>query len=204
MLNSKSLKPRKMRWMYEDEKKSIFGNVVYFFKRHLIWPISDNYRRTKERMKRSYSYARFGWLNFDFDMSYVYELLGFKLKRLYNSLGKGLSIQEPEDMKALKELIKIVDRLREGNYDELYLDQHDKKWGKIQTRTTPNYDDNGKITTYTWHSWRKKCSENAPNKVKKQEREERAVCYDRGEEDRKKDIDRMAEILKVHAPKFWD
>lgn len=205
MLNSKSLKSRKMRWMYEDEKKGLFGNVIYFFQKYLIWPVSDRYRRTKERSKRAFEYARFGWLNFDFDMAYVYELLEFKLKRLYKCLENGYSRQDLEDMEALKELIKIVGRLRNSNeYDDPYLEEHDKKWGKIQSKTTPNYDDKGKITTYSWHSWRKKCPENASEKVKKQQRKENRECYKKGEEDRKKDVDRMAFLLKEYSLKWWD
>ena len=207
MRGSKSLKPKKYRWLYEyDEEKGLINidNISYLFKEYVWWPVSSFYRRIKERMKRSYDYARFGWLNYDFDMSCAWDLLEFKLKRLHSCLESGCAVQEPEDMAALKELIKIVRRLGRDCYDDKYLRQHDRKWGRIESRTTPNYNDKGNIVTYTWHSWRKNCPENAPEEVKKQERNEFRTCYEKGEEDRIKDIKRMGEILVKHGQKFWD
>ena len=115
MLNPKTLKPKKFRWMYADETKSLLGNVVYGIKKYLIWPVTDNFRILKERTKRSYDYACFGWLNYDFDMACAWDLFEFKLRRLYKCLENGHAIQEPEDMKALRELIKIVRRLGNSN-----------------------------------------------------------------------------------------
>ena len=107
--------------MYADETKSLLGNIVYGIKKYLIWPVTDNFRILKERTKRSYDYARFGWLNYDFDMACAWDLFEFKLRRLYKCLENGHAIQEPEDMKALRELIKIVRRLGYEQYDRIYL-----------------------------------------------------------------------------------
>ena len=169
MLNPKTLKPKKFRWMYADETKSLLGNIVYGIKKYLIWPVTDNFRILKERTKRSLAYARFGWLNYDFDMACAWDLFEFKLRRLYKCLENGHAIQEPEDMKALGELIKIVRRLGRGRYEDIYYRQLDKKWGKIESKTTPNYDNKGKITTYTYHSWRKNCPEDASEELKARE-----------------------------------
>lgn len=204
MINSKSLKPKKFRWMYEDESKSFFQNLAYLFKKYLVWPIADNYRITKERLGRSYAHARFGWLNYDFDMACVWHLFEFKLKRLRECLKNGHAIQQPEDMAALRELIKIVRRLGMERYENKYYRIHDKKWGKIESRTTPNYDDKGEVTSYSWRSWRKNCPENAPKKLKDKERKDMKRVYENAEKDRIKDIERMAEILVEHGQHFWD
>jgi hypothetical protein len=204
MFNSKALKPQKFRWQYEDEKKNLMQNLAFHFKKLFIWPITDTYRRTKERVLRSYDYACFGWFNYDFDMACAWHLLEFKLKRLRHCLRNGHAVQEEEDMKALSELIKIVERLGKGDYEGKYLDQHDKVWGKIQSRTTPNYDDKGKVVTHTWHSWRKKCPENAPKKLKDKERKEFRACYEKAEQDRTKDALRMADLIILHGRNFWD
>jgi len=203
-LNSKTLKPKKFRWQWEDETKSFWGNVWYQIQKYLYWPVTDNYRIYSERLKRSWAYARFGWLNYDFDMSCAYGLFEFKLKRLHKSLGKGCSIQEPQDMDALKELIKVVRRLRIGNHDRKYHRRHNNKWGRLLTRSTPNHDENGKVKTYTWHAWREKCPENAPKKLQNKEMKEFRACYEMGEKDRVKDLERMAELLVKHANSWWD
>lgn len=203
MRESKTLKPKKFRWQIENEAQTFFKNLIYQFQRFCIWPITDNYRITKERLIRSLQYARFGWFNYDFDMAYVYYLFEFKLKRLLKCLENGHAIQKPEDMKALRELIKIVRRLGMGRYDHKYHILHDKKWGKIESKTTPNYNDEGKVTTYTWHSWRSG-TKDVNEKVKKQERKEYRALYQNAEKDRVKDIERMAELIKTNSLSWWD
>lgn len=205
MFNSKALKPRKYRWQYEDEDKTFFQNLAYLFKKYLIWPVKDKYRRTKERSKRAFDYAVFGWHNHDWDIAYVYHLLEFKLKRLQKCLDGGFAIQETEDMAALADLIEIVARLGKSDYETKYMDEHDLKWGQIESRTEPyKYDKNGEVLTYSWISWRKNCPEDASQEVKDLERKENKACYDAGEADRIRDIERIAEILRVNGPRFWD
>lgn len=203
-MNSKALKPKKFRWMYEDEEKNLLQNLVYLVRKYLIWPVKDNYRIIKERSKRCFQYAKFGLYSYDWDMAYVYEILNFKLKRLYRALENGTAVQQPEDMAALKELIKITFRLHSGNYDRKYHREHSKKWGEIESETIPcKYDKNGKASLYEWKTWRPG-TKNASEEVKEQERKEFMACYEKAEEDRCKDIDRMAELLKKYATSWWD
>lgn len=205
MFNSKELKPKKFRWMYEDEDKNLFQNLIYRFKEFFVWPIMDNYRRTKERMGRSYAYARFGWLNYDFDMACAWYLFEFKLKRLRKCLNNGHSVQEPEDMKALSELIKIVKRLgNDSIYERKYLREHDKKWGKIESRTEPWINAKGKEMGSTWISWRTNCPESASEELKKEEMNEFRCCFEDAEKDRIRDLDRMKDILVKHGQRWWD
>lgn len=216
-LNSKAIKDFPKRLMMSscgcpDEcnpECGFFARAVHAIGRFVMfkiyYPVESFYRRTKERLSRSLAYARFGWLNYDFDMAYVWHLFEFKLKRLRKCLQNGHSIQEPEDMKALDELIKIVRRLGMGRYDSKYYRRHDKRWGKIESRTEPAYyDKNGKVLTYKWISWRTKCPENAPEKLKKQERKDMKKVWENAEKDRKKDIMRMGELLVKHGLRFWD
>jgi len=217
MMNSKALKePRKLLMMSScgcpDECDPECGYVGRFFHAigrfimfRLYYPVESFFRRTKERLGRSYDYARFGWLNYDFDMARVWDLFEFKLKRLYKCLENGHAIQEPEDMKALREFIKTVRRLGRGCYEDKYYKLHDKRWGKLKSRTEPaSYDKNGKVLTYKWISWRKNCPENAPEKLKKQEIKDRRKIWENAEKDRVRDINRMAELIIKHGFKWWD
>jgi len=203
MIVSKALKAKRFRWIQEKEANNFFLRITYLAKEYLIWPVMDSFRIFKERAKRSYAYAQFGWSNYDFDFVYVYDTVHFKLIRLRNSLEHGSSVQKEEDTQALNELIEIVARLREGDYESKYLDEHDKRWGEIESKTTPNYDDKGKIKTHTWHSWRAG-TKDASEEVKQKERQERLACYNKAEGDRISDIDRVADILKKNSKNFWD
>jgi hypothetical protein len=202
MINSKALKGDWDR--YDDpEKFPLLKKIKHHAKMWLVYPITDNYRRYKERVKRSLAYAWFGWHNYDFDLSYAYRLFDFKLKRLYKCLENGHAIQEDEDMKALKELTKIVRRLGRRDYDNKYHRAHDRVWGKIESETIPNLDEKGEIINYSWNSWRSG-TKSANKKTKDKERRQFRKCWENGEKDRIKDINRMAELLKLHGLKWWD
>lgn len=207
MLNSKALKPYKSRWSieadYENGDMSLSEKAVYLFKKYLVWPITDNYRFCKRRIKKCYDYAKFGYHSYDWDFHYVFQEMEFKLKRLRVALVNGHAIQEEEHMEALDQMIKAVRRLGRKTYENKYLYHHDEKWGKIESMTTPNHDEDGKVRTHTWHSWRKN-TKNASDEVKEQEKKEFLECYQKGEVDRLKDIDLFADLLKKHSIYLWD
>jgi hypothetical protein len=56
--------------------------------------------------------------------------------------------------------------------------------------------------TYSWISWRKNCPENAPEKLKKQERADMKKVWENAEKDRVRDLERMAELLVKHGLKL--
>jgi hypothetical protein len=177
--------------------------VARFYMFNVYYPIHDFFTRITERVGRSLSWAKFAYLNYDFDSVYLYTVMSFKLKRLYLGLKSGTAVQEKEDMEALKELIKVCDRLSDQSYEDKHLSQHDKKWGRMpRFGSTPNKDVNGKITSYTMVFKDRPKVKN--KRQKEQERKEFRECFEKGEVDRIKDIDRMAEILKKHATHWWD
>lgn len=212
MLNSKALKEPKERFLKLNcgcpkglkHNHGFFINICHkilsFVMHKVYYPTENFYKWNKKRIKRSYDYARFGWDNYDWNFAYVYALLEFKLKRLHKTLEKGHSIQEEKDMKALKDLTKVVRRLRKNGYDNWYYRSHDRKWGKLESRFEPIPGE----TSSRWISWRVNRPENASDEVKQQERDELKLIWENAEKDRRKDIDRLAYILKEHADKFWD
>lgn len=179
----------------------LFISIVDFLKMNIYYPLHNFYSRYKERIGRSLAFAKIAWLNYDFESAYIYNLMAFKMRRIYRTLKKGFAIQHPEDMKALKEAIDICDRLFEGNYDDKYHKVHDKKWGKIRTKDVPVYDDEGKLKYHQWKTSRKNV------KTKKQlevERKEFLDCWKYGEKDRVKDLNRLNQIFKKYQPSWWD
>ena len=170
---------------------------------NVYYRTTDTYAKYKERISRSLAYAKFGWLNYDFDFGFTYNLMEFKLKRLLKCLENGHAVQEEEDLNALKEMIKVVRRLHRERYDEKYLRLHDKKWGKTETLSIPKVGEDGKIRHYEYKSW-KNSTKNASEEVKAQERREFRECWEKAEVDRCNDVDRLAELIKKHGPRLWD
>jgi hypothetical protein len=204
MLNSKPLKDDNLKCCEDPEDYSIWDKIKYYFKVKVLYPPQDFYRWNKQRISRSLAYAKFGWDNWDWDFASVYSLLNFKLKRLYACLENGHAIQEEADMKALKEAIKVTHRLSRSDYDRKYHRAHGRKWGKLESKTVPTeYDKKGEPKMYEWISWRAG-TKDASEEIKAQERNEFKACFEKGEADHQKDIDRLAYLLKNHASSWWD
>lgn len=207
MNNSKAIKglPRKVALDYQEKPETFLAKIgqviATAFKRYIYYPVDAFISRTHERASRSLAFAKHGWMHYDFESAYLYDIMAFKMKRIYECLENGHAVQEDEDMKALKEAIAICERLFKGNYDDKYYKAHDKKWGKMISKHIPEYDENGKIKYYRWESSRPKAK--TPKQKEKEVADLRQIWVNE-EIDRKADIDRLAEILKNHEPKWWD
>lgn len=195
---SKALKwSSRRRPKNETKFQKIKREVIFFLQMNLYYPVVSPIRRFFERTSRSASYARFGYLHYDFDGAYLYDIMSFKLKRLLDCLLHGHAIQEKESMDALREAIKICDRLHEGEYDRKYYREHEKKWGRLKTWFTPIEGS----TSSTWNSTRKGIKTKADEK---EERNDHRKIWKMEDQDRCADIDRLAEILKKYERSWWD
>ena len=198
-------KPVKSSYLSDKEPTTRIGKILkkldYLFKIHVYYPVIQPFRTFSERFKRSLAYAKFGWMHFDFDHAYIWDLMAFKLRRIRSVLVDGHLHQDQEDVKALSEAIQICDRLHEQKYEDKYYREHDKKWGKLRHRDIPERDENGKIKHYRWDMYRTKVK--TPSQ-KKKERIEFLKCSELAELDRRADLDRLNVILKEHEQKWWD
>jgi len=165
------------------------------------WDIQSLIHRYQERIGRSYAYAKFGWLNHDFDSAFAYQLLHFKFLRILDCLLHGHAVQQKPVMDALREAIKITKRLGYNEYDEKYFRIHRKKWGELKHKFIPIIDADGKHRSSTWKTWRTKCKTPAQ---KKQETKELLAIEPKADLDRRADIDRLAELLKTYERHWWD
>lgn len=195
MFHSKALKD----WENKERPK-----IVELFLSYLVYPITDRYDRYKERISRTLAYARLAWLHYDFDAAYLWDVMAFKLKRIEKCLLNGHAIQEDEDMAALREAIEICERLFKDEHDDKYHQEHDKKWGELPPwDTEPSEIDSSGRLLGGRIVFRDRPKVTNPE-LKEQERQEFRECFEKGEQDRQKDVDRLGHILKVYSPKWWD
>jgi hypothetical protein len=135
--------------------------------------------------------------DFDFDGHSLFAIIEYKLKRVQRCLEKGVAWQEPKDMKALKIAIKLAGRLKEDNYDMVTYDRHEKKWGPMQTWTTPCQDSD----FYTWHSSRPRA---VFREQKEEERKDRWAGLLAAEAKCKREEKWLYDILHKYLRKLWD
>lgn len=146
--------------------------------------------------KRMWDYAMFGKDNYDWDSVHLFELMAFKLRRIYKRMYNGHVWQEPEDMEALKESIEICDRLRKCEYDDKYFEEHTAKWGELKHTFVPV---DKKCSE--WKTWRD--SVTTPEQ-KEQEHKEFMECGEKGDRDRDADFDRLHFLLKTYSGSWWE
>lgn len=85
-----------------------------------------------ESLSRAWSYAKFGWSCFDYDYTFLYSHILFKLERMRTSIiSSGIVDLEEIEMKkamdALNESIEICKRIVDGDYEKEDLLEFEKK-----------------------------------------------------------------------------
>lgn len=147
MFQSKALKedseykePSKLYlWWIETTVSEYYYRFVHKF-------ITDPIYQVKRLVQWYWNVFRF---DYDFDGHCLYAIIEYKLKRVDHSLYSGNSVHEDKDLKALKLAIKLAGRLKDDNYDMVAWERLQKKWGKLQSWTTPCED---KKDMLQWHS----------------------------------------------------
>lgn len=162
----------------------------------IVHPVEIFFRVQYERASRSIAFAIFVWDQVDFDSYSIFALMAFKLKRVKKCMDEGYGVYPKETMAAMREAIKICNRLYVNEHDEPYRKLHDKKWGR------PNIDrllsKDGHIS---WNSTRKYVKTKAD---KRREYKDSIKCGENGWKDRLADIDRLNELLKTYQSQWWD
>lgn len=161
----------------------IWRNVSWVFMMNIYYPIDSFIGRYHERICRSLAFAKHGWLHYDFESAYLYDIMAFKMERIYKVLESGYGVQKSENMEALKEAIAICERLFAGEYEDKYIEDHYKEYP-----VTEIGDPEPKRTKAQGERYRKSLMKAMTD----------------GEADRAADIDRLATILKKHESTWWD
>ena len=162
-----------------------------------------------ERIRRSWDYAKHGWLSYDFDAYYIHETVLFNLKRLNNCfINHGHHSEDCENykpkMKSIKLAIKYLSRYCEpyNPYYDSSMDAHNKKWGELEDSTTPScVDPDGYVRTYSWNTWRKNAN---TEEEKKQERLEFSKAYEADAQRQERDLSLAYEIIAKYHRYWWD
>jgi hypothetical protein len=200
MLNSKALKPGNR---FEKPDKPI-GRVRLMFRRIRDWwwetPVFEAYKKVKRfyyRLKKWIEWRPILWENYDFDAHTIYQLLRYKLERIYRCLENGHAIQEERDMKALRLAIKLAKRLEAGNYEDSFYDRHDKKWGELKTWFEP-------IPGSTNSYWRSSRPNAVTEQEKEQERKETRELYEAAQSKEAREKRWLFAIISKYDKVWWD
>lgn len=147
-------------------------------------------------MKRSYEFAKIGWNNYDFDHSYLYELMLFKLQRIEAALKNGYAEHDKSTLQSIRISIKLLKRITANSYF-YFTDLHSKKWGPL----TYNFSEIENINSSELIFTRK----NALTEEQKQlEKNEFLKAYQKDAQQEMRDIRLLFDIMKKYSKTWWD
>jgi len=180
------------------------------FEIYLWWiqsPISDKihdlvwtfYSKPVQMIKKIYGwYTNVFKTDYDFDCHCLFAIIEYKLKRVEKCLLNGNSVQEGEDLKALKLAIKLAGRLKDDKYEEKFYVRHDRKWGELKTWFEPVNDGSG--NSY----WRSSRPNAVTNEQKEEEKSDRRTMYGASENQTKREERWLYAILHKYLRNWWD
>lgn len=139
------------------------------------------------------------WNNWDWDYSFLYEILRYKMDRMSKYLTeKDRAVNTWQYAAQLKACVDIIDRLQEGSHSYTKKEQkeHEEKWGESIYELEDQGDGMHLLDIYT-----KKAREEG---LEEQEREEQIAIYELGRARRSKDMDVLFRIMRKRIEYWWD
>lgn len=205
------MKNKKIKYFLTRNYKTLKLNIECWFNYNIFTKFYRYITYTFwERLARSIAFFKLGWLNYDFDSHYIHELILFKLKRLYHCFVKyghhstDCPNYKPK-MKSLSLVIKLLERYCSDNSYDYYskpIDRHDKKWGKLNSKSIPyQQDEDGYIRSYSYITYRDNV---LTSEDKEQEKKEFLEAYHRTEERQERDVRLALSIIAKYHRHWWD
>jgi hypothetical protein len=151
------------------------------------------------KLSRAFSYFKIGFNSVDYDYSDLYKLIKFKLDRYLDFfINRGWHDTECPmyriKIKSLKLSIKLLNKIINFDYDR-YSSKHDEKWGKSEIDTIP----------YGEFFQLKFSRKNAISQEDQdQERIENNIAYDKDDQERQRDLDKLFNIIRKYHICWWD
>lgn len=150
-----------------------------------------------KRLKRSFDYAVFGWSNPDWDFTYLYEMMSFKMRRVLHDMETTLELTARNHVKALKLAIRISDRLAADDYDHRLYHLHEAKWGELQMQLSSVADQQGLFQVVS-RGTRVENEEQAA-----QERADYHAMIQAGMKTRERDKDILFDLIVTYDRLWW-
>lgn len=148
------------------------------------------------RAIRTIQYFPIIWKNEDWDYTYIYDLMAYKLKRIEKYLKNDtICVGSQRQSRQVKICRILLERLLEDNYCEQEWKKHEEKWGELKNKNGKKYKSSVEVIFY-----RDKCR---TEEDKNLERKESDYLWNKEEEMRKGDLEMFWRIFKKYHRHWW-
>ena len=148
-------------------------------------------RDTKQGIKNLAKWFSIIWQDRDWDQSYLYEIIKFKLEQMESYHREhGITLNAYKYADQMRVCVNLLDRLIKDDYAENAFKHHDKKWGDGRLTFNPKFSvEREKAIT---------------DKEKAQERKEWNRLYEHSDNLHKQDLDMLFTNMRKHIEGWWD
>jgi len=150
-------------------------------------------RRFWKNLCRSVAYARFGWSNHDWDHTYFYAFLRFKLERMQKAFENDWTVSK-ERTKSVRVAAKLAKRL-ETDYYCRASNAHDKKWGELEMDLGPPNEHKMRQAIFS--------RKNVTKRTEKRERLEFMAATYADQHAMERDIRWLTGIINKYVQHWW-
>jgi len=183
----------------QDETKPSIWNRIYLSDWFDV--IHNPYSRVWHfcyTIKKMLSYFSVIWKGEDWDADFLFELMEFKMKRMFYALENGSAEHEKDVLQALRICIKIMHRMsHRWEYHDRIWDRHDRKWGSFKTTFGPVLKNNCRRMTMERENVKTPEDE-------EQERKEMFECADMEEKIMSRDLEIFGKLFAKYSRSWWD
>lgn len=153
----------------------------------------DAVNRFWKNLCRAVAYARFGWSNHDWDHTFFYALLRFKLDRMQKAFENDWTVSK-ERTKSVRVAAKLAKRL-ETDYYCRAITAHDKKWGELEMDLGPPNDQKMRQAIFS--------RKNVTKRTEKRERLEFMAATYADQHAMERDIRWLTGIINKYVQHWW-
>lgn len=164
----------------------------------LIAPIRSFIRK----LKRAAAYAIQGYNSYDWDYSYLFKLIEFKIKRIELEIINGHAIPDKQTLQSLRLCLKLLKRINNSEY-HYFLDIHNAKWGESEWVFHRKEEDGTEIPNGCSRLEIIKRNANTPEE-KAQEREEFQIAFRLDDAQEARDKRLLFRIMEKYHQLWWD
>ena len=199
-----ALQEDKSTWDLYKDKPFLTRVSKVMYTSELLDPMFKVYysiRAFINNVKRLIEYAPIVWRHRNWDHGYVLEFN----KKLYEDLYKGCFLEgnhvvESKDVKAIKAVIALFDKLHKDEYEDKVYKIIEKKYGKSKFYFPKKKDSNGREYT----SFGNKRDEAMSPKQLEKMNKERNDLWKQAAKEKQQDYVLLGKLLGKYGDRFWD
>jgi len=146
-----------------------------------------------------WTYKKILWSNYWFDSYYLMDLMKTKLEHDAKKYRKfGMTVNADNYAREMEYCALLLKRITDDTYEDEHLEEHDKKWGQLETSTSPSSTHKNCVEM----NFKRKRAQT--DEEKEQETKEFRQHMQDAWDEKQKDTAKLFDFMKENIYNWWD